>query len=420
MENDKHVLRGMSWLSRRDFFKYTGTLAGLYCAGHLFKGGIPDALAQEIKPRVVVVKDNLVTTWDGSSIWFGSNTYVNQGRVDNIVKQGVISLTGQSSELDAWSSLLPTVSGTTKIGIKVNANSFEVGVGNNVIDWTPQVVNAVIKGLKVRGFSEPNIYILDPSSGRTTAYCGLVTSLYPNVKLYGQGWQSRPYLASTYSSSDSSLYVTHSDTRISGQSKYPDQFLDIDYLIQMPQLKAHGLTGVSFTYKNLLGYLVRSTIGRLHNYMTQSSNNPLVDLYANTHIIEKTKLIIGDGIYGNYINNYSVPRKWSVFGNDWPKRLFFATDPVAIDCVMYDFVNWQNPRTAQHEYYLICAANADQGMRDHWNNPSEKKYSLIDFVQIDLNRVNRVDIDRKIRDFKQGNAPEGEVNDAIGTYMEGQ
>ena len=418
MKVDKKELHKKWEFSRRDFFKYTGILTGLYCTGHWFAVATPYALAQE-RSRVVVVKDNLVTNWNGSSTWFGSNTVVNQGRVNELVKQGVISLTGQPTELDAWTSLLPTVSGTTKIGIKVNGNNFEAGTGNNVIDWTPQVVNAVIAGLRVRGFSEANIYILEPSSGRTTAYCGVVTGLYPNVKIYGNGWQSLPYLASTYTSTDSSLSIVHSDTSISAPSKYPDQLLDIDYLIQMPQLKAHGYTGVTFTYKNLVGYLVRPTIGRLHDHMMQSSNNPLVDLYTNNHIVNKTKLIIGDGIYGNNYNNWSVPTKWSVFGNDWPKRLFFSTDPVAIDCVMYDFVNWQNPRSAQHENYLLDAVARGQGTRDHWNNPSEKKYSLIDFVQIDLNKVNRVEMDRKISDFKKGVATEGEVKELINTYMRG-
>jgi len=117
-----------------------------------------------------------------------------------------------------------------------------------------------------------------------------------------------------------------------------------------------------------------------------ANNNPLIDLYANTHIINKTKLIIGDGNYGHHIRNYGgiPPPRWSVLGNDWPKRLFFAADPVAIDCVMYDFLNWQNPRTAQHENYIICAANANHGIRDHWNNPTEKRYSSIDFIQLDM------------------------------------
>lgn len=372
--------------SRRDFLKYTGSAAAFCLTGQWW--GSKKAFTQRtVGERVVVVNDNHSTTWDGSEIWFGSNTCVNQERVDNMVKQGIISLTGEFSELDAWTSLFPTVSATTKVGIKVNGNNFELGTGNNVIDWTPQVVNAVIKGLKARGFSEANIYILEPSIGRTTAYCGIVISLYPNVKIYGNGWQGSPYLASTYSSSDSSLIITHSDPRIATPSKYPDQFLDIDYLIQMPQLKAHGFAGVTFTYKNLLGCLVRSTIGRLHDHLLQLNNNPLVDLYANSHIIDKTKLIIGDGIYGNHYNNMSISTKWSVFGNDWPKRIFLATDPVAIDCVMYDFLDWQSERNAMHENYIICAANAGQGTRDHWKNTVDRVYSDIDLVERDMDSI---------------------------------
>ena len=374
-------------ITRRDFIKGTAGLgvASLLASGCETTGGgpgDPKPPLPQLAGRVIAVHDNLVTSWDGSSLWFGSNTYVNQARMDNMVMRGVMSLTNQSSELDAWTALLPNVSGTTKIGIKINGNNNERGPTNNDIDWTPQLVNAVIKGLKARGFSEANIYVLDPSSMRTTAYCSLVTALYPNVKLYGDE-RHTPYFISTYNSTDSSLVITHPCGAPS--SKYPDQFLDLDYQIQMPQMKVHGV-GVTLTYKNLLGYKVRSTIPSLHDYMQLSSNNPFVDLYENTHIINKTRLIIGDGIYGHHIRNYGgiPPPRWSVLGNDWPKRLFFATDPVAIDCVMYDFLDWQNPRTSQHENYLRCAANANHGIRDHWNNPTEKRYSLIDFIQLDM------------------------------------
>jgi len=367
-------------MTRRTFLKGTASLglASLFACSNETSKEPPNPPSGT--SRVVSIHDNLVTNWNGSSLWFGSNTYVSQEAVDNMVKKGVMSLTGQSAELDAWTSLLPSVSGTTKIGIKVNANNTELGPTNNDIDWTPQVVNAVIKGLKIRGFLEPNIYIMDPSRGRTTAYCGLVTALYPDVKFYGAGWQDAPYLAATYSSADSSLTIAHPCGAPS--SKYPDQFLDLDYQIQMPIMKVHGF-GVTLTYKNLLGYKADGSILPLHNYLMLASGNPLVDLYATTHIKDKTKLIIGDGIYGHSLRNYGgLPSpRWSVLGNDWPKRLFFAKDPVAIDCVMYDFLDWQNPRTADDENYIVCAANAKQGTRDHWNNSTEKKYSLIDFIQ---------------------------------------
>jgi hypothetical protein len=365
-------------ITRRSFLKGT---AGLGLAS-LFACSSEEDITPPTMSRVVAVHDSRVTTWNGSSLWFGSDTYVNQAIVDNMVKKGVMSLTGQSSELDAWTSLLPSVSGTTKIGIKINSNNGELGPTNNDIDWTPQVVNAMIKGLRTRGFSESNIHVMDPSRGRSAQYCGLVLSQFPNVKMFGDGWQDPPFLSTTYSSSDSSLTVPHPCGAPS--SKYPDQFLDLSYQIQMPIMKVHGF-GVTLTYKNLLGHKEQGTILGLHDYMMLADNNPLVDLYANTHIKDRTKLIIGDGIYGHSVRNYGgLPSpRWAVLGNDWPKRLFFGTDPVATDCVMYDFLNWENPRAADDENYIICAANANQGTRDHWNNSTEKKYSTIDFMQQD-------------------------------------
>lgn len=333
--------------------------------------------------RVVTVHDSQVTSWNGSSLWFGSNSYVSQSAVDAMVRAGVLALTGQPAEVDAWSSLLPSASASTKVGIKINSNNGELGPRNNDIDWTPQVVNAVIKGLKARGFSESNISVMDPSRGRSAGYSGLVTASFPNVKMYGSGWQDPPFLSATYTSADSSLTVAHPCG--GPASKLPDQLLDLEYQIQIPIMKVHGF-GVTLTYKNLLGYKGENTILALHDYMMLSSRNPLVDLYANMNIKNKTKLIVGDGIYGHSVRNYGglPPPRWSVLGNDWPKRLFFATDPVAIDCVMYDFLNWENPRSADDENYIICAANANHGTRDHWNNPRDKNYTMIDFIQREI------------------------------------
>jgi uncharacterized protein (DUF362 family) len=99
----------------------------------------------------------------------------------------------------------------------------------------------------------------------------------------------------------------------------------------MPIIKAHGFAGITLTYKNLVGLFQRSTIPKFHDHFFNTSNNPLIEIYANANVGGKTCLVIGDGIYGNWINNYTAPIRWSLFGNDWPKRIFFATDPVAID-----------------------------------------------------------------------------------------
>jgi hypothetical protein len=89
---------------------------------------------------------------------------------------------------------------------------------------------------------------------------------------------------------------------------------------------------------------------------------------------------------------------------------------------MFDFLDWQNPRMAMQENYIVCAANANQGTRDHWNNPTDRTYSAIDSVEFDMQDEpsvpSRIDIDRKIRDFKAGNVTEEEVKEMINSYME--
>ena len=98
-----------------------------------------------------------------------------------------------------------------------------------------------------------------------------------------------------------------------------------------------------------------------------------------------------------------------------------ATDPVAADSVMWDFINWQAPRTDHN--VLSDAASRGQGVHDRWNNPTDKSYANIDFVQVDMNNLpgiapSRLDLDRKIRDSKAGSATEQEVKDLINEYME--
>ena len=377
--NDKELKN--SGISRREFLKLTSGAVGLFLLGRYF--GIKDVFAQEAGSRVVVVKDNQSTTWDGSTYWYGSDSYVNQILLDDMIKEGVKYLTGQSTETAAWNQIIPTYSSGTKIAIKMNENNG--GSGGNVIDPLPQLLKALVKSLKTRGIAESDIWFVEPSIGIDERVARPVKEAYPGITFYGA--YGTPYSSGcTYNSSDPSLMIDHGHPSISS-SRLPDQIGSSNYLIHMPILKAHGFAGITLTYKNLIGLFQRSTIPKFHDHLFNTTDNPLVEIYANSHVGGKTCLIIGDGIYGNWQNNYTAPSRWDVFGNDWPKRIFLATDPVAIDCVMYDFLDWQNNRSAQHETYLVQAANADQGIRDHWNNPTEKVYSAIDFVQLDMNTL---------------------------------
>lgn len=380
--------------SRRAFLKCAGA-TGLFLAGCSdSKKADPSNInpppppPSPVRSRVVAVNDNTVTTWDGNQTWYGSDSFVNQTRVDQMVKEGIASLTGQATESDAWGQIIPTYSKGKKISIKINGNNMDKNPGN-FIDALPQLLKALVKGLKAGGVDESDIWFLEPSRTIFGRVAQPVKAAYPGVTFYGAS--ATPYSsACTYNSSDPGLTIKHGDPAIS-DSRLPDQLGFSTYFIHMPILKAHAWAGITLTYKNLFGLFEKSTISKFHTSPPYSffntSNNPLVEIYANSNVRGKTVLILGDGIYGNWQDNPNdtVPRPWSVFGNQYPQRIFLSTDPVAIDCVMYDFLQWQRQDlTAQDETYLIQASNANQGTGDHWNNETDKKYSVIDFVQRDM------------------------------------
>lgn len=380
--------------SRRGFLK-CGVAAGLFLAGCGGDAGVnpePPNTAQTDPPgqtgqepdlnRVVAVNDDTVSTWDGKQIWYGSDSFVRQDRLDEMVKEGVMALTGRASEAAAWARIIPGYGKGKKISIKPNANNS--GAGGNVIDPLPQLLKALVKGLKAGGVDETDIWFLEPSRTIDDRVAEPVKTAYPGVSFYGT-YATDYSSACTYDSADQSLVISHAAPGLS-DSRLPDQLDFSTYLIHMPILKAHGMAGITLTYKNLFGLLRGYSMSKFHTHFFETVDSPFVEIYGNGHVKDKTVLIIGDGVYGNWRNNSTEPVPWTVFGNhSWPKKIFLSRDPVAVDCVMYDFLQWERQDLDDRdETSIIAGANANQGTRDHWNNAGEKKYGVIDFVQRDI------------------------------------
>jgi len=120
----------------------------------------------------------------------------------------------------------------------------------------------------------------------------------------------------------------------------------------------------------------------LNNGSYDSDSNPIVDINLNTNILDKTALIIGDALYAGWSSNNTPPEKWTSFNNDSPNMLFFGVDPVAIDSVMFDYLDREGYVNPKSEDILIVAANAGLGVHERWNNDTDRKYSVIDYVEI--------------------------------------
>jgi hypothetical protein len=129
----------------------------------------------------------------------------------------------------------------------------------------------------------------------------------------------------------------------------------------------------------------------MHAYFNQWGNtggcdleteNILADINDNPHIRDKTRLVIGDGLFGNPYVNWDSVERWDIFNNDDPNILFFSTDPVAISSVMMDYIVAE--RGNQDHEHLHAAASLGLGVHEHWDSFENKHYSAIDYQIIDF------------------------------------
>jgi hypothetical protein len=413
-------------LSRRDFLKYTGTATSLFLAGHWLKS-LPTLSANGL-PRVVSIHDSSATNWDYITGYHWE--YVDQNVVNNMVAQGVMALTGETNTVSAWNALIPYQPGESVL-IKFNFNNCEhcgTGSGNtgndHNIDPLAETANAIIDGLTSIGVPGDRIWITDPSRTVSDRFRNGVIN--PNIQYYGALACIDPnYHMVNYvdpSSPDASTATCPAGERI-----LPAQvFVDADHLINIPILKSHG-SYVTLALKNHYGSVLFENydLYGMHSFFDQGGNilgcdlnitNILADINNNPHIRDKTRLIIGEGLYGNAYTNWQDTERWNIFGNDDPNILFLSTDPVAISSVMTDYIMAE--RGWQDHYQLHAAANLNLGVHDHWDSFQMKQYSLIDYINMDADTVSRSDIDQKIKDFKEGQATEEEIKDMVNAHME--
>jgi hypothetical protein len=154
----------------------------------------------------------------------------------------------------------------------------------------------------------------------------------------------------------------------------------------MPIMKPHGLPGVTLTFKNHFGNinfpnLLHSYIGPNEAHYSENYN-PLIDIYLNPHIRDKTILVVGDALIAARRFNVT-PEPWTTFGNQVPNSMFFATDPVAIDSVMADLIDAEVTLLASAFDYLALAQNAGLGTFER-GDPWGSGYSVIDYLKIEL------------------------------------
>jgi uncharacterized protein (DUF362 family) len=347
----------------------------------------PTATPTTSGPKVIHIHSTAATSWNFSSGWYGN--YVSQATVNEMVDRGVKELTGQGTVVAAWNNLLPGYTAGKGIAIKVNFNNAQsCSDTDNIIDALIEPVNALIGGMKLAGVREQDVWIYDalrPIPARFRNRC-----TFANVHFVDRECTE----TATFTSADPHAAVNFAHANLQPR-RIADVLINASYLINMPIVKEHGISGVTLGFKNHYGsinYVIGTGTDNLHEYIEpansayHSTYNPTVEINQNPHIRTKTVLVVGDGLFGALINTNVVPTRWHSFGDAACNSLFFARDPVAADCVMMDllYAEYDSQPGSDHvDDYLKLAAAAGLGVFEH-GQPWGAGYQTIDYRRITL------------------------------------
>ncbi len=317
--------------SRRSFLKKL-TLSGL--AGLLLPRRFLSA-SVKANSRVVIVKDDKAT--DGTP---GGS--IDSSVVQTMVDSGIKSLAQASDISDAWKVLLPGVTATSVVAIKVSAKGDGLPVH-------PEVAMAVGQSLAKMTFSgtpfpENNVIIFERSGGDLTNCGYTINKGSTGIRVMGtDAWSAEDY-------------------DVAGQSQKLSTFVtqDASFLISLSVLKNHGGPGVTLCMKNHYGTC--NTPANLHG------NSNLCDPYiaalnALEPIRTKQKLGIIDGLFGLRSGGPAGAPQFTA------NTLLMSSDVVAVDSCGMELLKSNGCTTTGLAGYIATAAGAPYSLGT--NDPAQ-------------------------------------------------
>jgi hypothetical protein len=353
-------------LDRREFLK-SGTAAVVAAAiAPRLAAEERQAEAPATLPRIVRVHDGRATSWDYSSNYYFD--YVDQAVVNHMLDLGVMALTGAATAAAAWSSIFATYQPGDKVAVKINMNNY-AGMSNQMDAIAPPI-NALCRGLVDQlGIPAGNIYVYD--CARPIDYARVQSRVtYPVVFV-----EDGDSLAQA--DNNAPIYF-----RYIGTQYMPRVLTQAQHLINLPLMKDHFYVLATMAFKHHLG-----TTRPGPSYLHSNIHYNLSDLSANTHIRDKTRLILADALFGLWDGGpYGEPMPWDTFpGGPTPNSFFLGFDPVAHESVMIDYLlaeqQYHGVSETPHTYLHDAASYNHLGVHEH--RDANGRYSLIDYVQVD-------------------------------------
>ena len=348
-------------ISRRRFLRdLTMASTGLVLGPSLLNGStIPSFQTGRIFGQYNTIPGRIILMHDDH---LSDGSIIDMDRAEFAVHQGVKALTGCEGAGEAFQALLPGVTSSSKIAIKVNV------LANTDTRW--ETARGVVSGLSL---------MLDGT------YDVSNVTVYDNNSLTAHGYETSRF---TFNGNSAKLMNTANCN--SGIFPIPGHELsswveEADYLINIPVIKDHyGTNQITSSFKNHYGSVnPPSLCNRVQDMLTINSND---------EIKHKTTLILMDAIFGMWNGGpFGFPQVWSTFPEEsTPNSYFFSTDPVTIAYWVRDCIN--NERTSQG-YSAHSATFIEDAAEDPYY------LGIADPLEMDTVRLYQDRIDLTVLDF---------------------
>jgi len=273
-------------VSRRSFLKKSAMAAATLTVkpSALFATTQKSPLPQSI----VAVSENVKAITDSYKIY--------PKRVREMIDEGIKAITSTKSVKEGWLKIFPKLKEKEVIGLKVNSV-------NPKIPAHPEVAYAIVDSMVDAGINLRNILIWDNLEQYLTAAGYKINTTDKGYRCYGTYHDDSIGLDPECTVQIPSVGLIRSYSRILSQH--------IDYLINVPVLKASYFAGITLALKNMYGTISLSEQTMLGIYPpdlgdvvvkmhAHNANPQIAEVNAGEVLMKKTKLVIADALMGVY------------------------------------------------------------------------------------------------------------------------
>lgn len=228
---------------------------------------------------------------------------INEARVAEMFRAGLLSLTGRDSVGEGWAQILAGWQAGQKISLKVNALNADVPT-------SPALILAVVGSLLDAGFPAGDIYVWDRTvrelerAGITRERLGVEArgTVYSSTKPEGPGYEREPVCLS-----GRKIYLSRLLTR------------ETAHLINLAVMKNHFATKFTACLKNHYG-----SFSRPYDFHADSDLH-IARLNCLPAITSVSRLQIVDALLGVCLGDTDKPADCA------PGRILLGFDPVSVD-----------------------------------------------------------------------------------------